>query len=75
MKAYVQILGTDTVDSSPGLLVFFDNYRYLFNAGEGMQRFCLEHKIRLSRVNQLFITGLHWQNLGGLPGNALISLS
>lgn len=45
MKVYVQFLGSETGDSSPSFLVFFENYRYLFNVGEGTQRFCLEHKV------------------------------
>lgn len=99
MKAFLQILGTDTLDTSPTLFVFFDdhrcvtiflmisivvsdggcicamyfsytlhNLRYLFNVGEGTQRFCLEHKVRLSRISNLFITRGTWKNMGGLPG-------
>ncbi|KAL6556096.1 tRNase Z trz3, mitochondrial [Orobanche gracilis] len=50
--AYVQILGTgmDTQDTSPSVLLFFDKQRFIFNAGEGLQRFCTEHKIKLSKV-------------------------
>ncbi|KAG2585977.1 hypothetical protein PVAP13_5NG004600 [Panicum virgatum] len=50
---YVQILGTgmDTQDTSPSILLFFDKQRFIFNAGEGLQRFCTEHKIKLSKVN------------------------
>lgn len=49
---YVQILGTgmDTQDTSPSVLLFFDKQRFIFNAGEGLQRFCTEHKIKLSKV-------------------------
>jgi ribonuclease Z len=67
-KAFIQVLGTDNGDASPSILVFFDNHRYLFNVGEGAQRFCLEHKVRIAKVNHLFVTGSHWNNLGGLPG-------
>ncbi|KAG1335050.1 tRNAse Z TRZ4, mitochondrial [Cocos nucifera] len=50
---YVQILGTgmDTQDTSPSVLLFFDKQRFIFNAGEGLQRFCTEHKIKLSKIN------------------------
>ncbi|CAB4299771.1 unnamed protein product [Prunus armeniaca] len=40
--------GMDTQDTSPSVLLFFDKQR--FNAGEGLQRFCTEHKIKLSKV-------------------------
>jgi ribonuclease Z len=46
MKIYAQVLGTATGDSTPTLLIFFDQKRFLFNCGEGTQRFCTEHKAR-----------------------------
>jgi ribonuclease Z len=61
----------DTGDSTPTLLVFFDSKRYLFNCGEGTQRFCTEHRVRLARVDNIFITRLSWENVGGLPGAIL----
>ncbi|CAL9030346.1 unnamed protein product [Prunus brigantina] len=39
----------DTQDASPSVLLFFDKQRFIFNAGEGLQRFCTEHKIKLSK--------------------------
>lgn len=53
--AYAQILGTgmDTQDTSSSVLLFFDKQRFIFNAGEGLQRFCTEHKIKLSKVSFL----------------------
>ena len=41
-------------DSTSSLLVFFDNQRYLFDVGEGTQRFCLEHSISFSFFSSLF---------------------
>jgi hypothetical protein len=34
------------------VLLFFDNNRYLFNAGEGIQRHFIEHKQRMKKVRQ-----------------------
>jgi hypothetical protein len=50
--SFVQILGTgmDTGDTAPSVLLFFDQRRFIFNAGEGLQRFCIEHKIKLSKA-------------------------
>lgn len=67
-KVHMQLIGTATGDTSPGLLLFFENKRYLFNFGEGMQRFCMEHKVRLSRVNDIFVTRITSSSVGGLPG-------
>eukprot|EP01114_Cavostelium_apophysatum_P023195 TRINITY_DN8664_c0_g1_i2.p1 TRINITY_DN8664_c0_g1~~TRINITY_DN8664_c0_g1_i2.p1 ORF type:complete len:762 (-),score=109.98 TRINITY_DN8664_c0_g1_i2:17-2302(-) len=71
-KSYVQLLSCGKCDvGTCSFLVFFDNYRYLFNVGESLQRICLEHKIRLSKVNRVFFTNASWKNVGGLPGMLL----
>lgn len=61
-------LGTDTGDSAPSVLLFFDHYRFLFNAGEGFQRFCVQHRIRMGKTTAIFGTRSTTQALGGLPG-------
>uniref|UniRef100_A0A5B6YIW4 ribonuclease Z n=2 Tax=Davidia involucrata TaxID=16924 RepID=A0A5B6YIW4_DAVIN len=67
---YVQILGTgmDTQDTSPSVLLFFDKQRFIFNAGEGLQRFCTEHKIKLSKIDHIFLSRVCSETTGGLPG-------
>ncbi|TPX59210.1 hypothetical protein SpCBS45565_g07802 [Spizellomyces sp. 'palustris'] len=70
MKSYIQILGTQTGDTTPSVLVFFDSQRYLFNAGEGTQRFCIENKVRLGKLTNVFLTRINWDTCGGIPGNA-----
>lgn len=68
--AYVQILGTgmDTHDTAPSVLLFFDKQRFIFNAGEGLQRFCTEHKIKLSKIDHIFLSRVCSETAGGLPG-------
>ncbi|KAI3856511.1 hypothetical protein MKX03_016368 [Papaver bracteatum] len=67
---YVQILGNglDTQDSSPSILLFFDSQRFIFNAGEGFQRFCTEHKIKLSKISHVLLTRICSETTGGLAG-------
>ncbi|XP_060176784.1 tRNAse Z TRZ4, mitochondrial-like isoform X2 [Lycium barbarum] len=69
-EAYVQILGTgmDTHETSPSVLLFFNKERFIFNAGEGLQRFCTEHKIKLSQVDHICLTRVCSETAGGLPG-------
>ncbi|VAH74957.1 unnamed protein product [Triticum turgidum subsp. durum] len=71
--SYVQILGTgmDTQDTAPSILLFFDKQRFIFNAGEGLQRFCTEHKIKLSKIDHIFFTRVCSETAGGLPGLVL----
>ena len=68
---YLQVLGTGSSELSPTILLFTDSHRYLFNCGESLQRVCGEHKVRLSRVRDIFLTRCTWENLGGLPGFAI----
>nr|DAD27608.1 TPA_asm: hypothetical protein HUJ06_029076 [Nelumbo nucifera] len=67
---FSQILGTgmDTQDTSPSVLLFFDKQRFIFNAGEGLQRFCTEHKIKLSKIDHMFLSRVCSETAGGLPG-------
>ncbi|XP_026385349.1 tRNAse Z TRZ4, mitochondrial-like [Papaver somniferum] len=67
---YVQILGTglDTQDTSPSICLFFDKQRFIFNAGEGLQRFCSEHKIKLSKIGHIFVSRACSETTGGLAG-------
>lgn len=67
---YLQIMGTgmDTQDTSPAVLLFFEKQRFIFNAGEGLQRFCTEHKIKLSKIDHIFLSRVCSETAGGLPG-------
>ncbi|PPD78414.1 hypothetical protein GOBAR_DD24665 [Gossypium barbadense] len=78
--AYIQILGVgmDTHDTMPSILPFFDRQRFIFNAGEGLQRFCAEHKIKLSKIatndinsfqiDHICLSRVCSETVGGLPG-------
>ncbi|BFI40606.1 ribonuclease Z [Marchantia polymorpha subsp. ruderalis] len=74
--SFVQILGTgmDTRDTSASVLLFFDKRRIVFNAGEGLQRFCIEHKIKLSKLDHVFLTRVCSETTSGVPG-LLLTLS
>ncbi|KAJ7558868.1 hypothetical protein O6H91_04G059400 [Diphasiastrum complanatum] len=74
--SYLQIIGTgmDTEDTAPSVLLFFDNKRFVFNAGEGLQRFCVEHKVKLTKIDHIFLTRVCSETTGGLAG-ALLTLA
>lgn len=67
-------VGADAPSSSPSVLLFFDRQRYLFNMGEGFQRYCVEHRIKLSRMSALLLTRVGASAAGGLPG-ALLTMA
>jgi ribonuclease Z len=64
----LQVLGLSSGLTSPSAYVITDTSRYLFNCGESLQRLSGEHKVRLSRVKDLFITSLDVNNICSLPG-------
>ncbi|KAJ8065715.1 hypothetical protein OCU04_006384 [Sclerotinia nivalis] len=74
MRNYIQFLTTPTVDT-PGttLLLHFDNKRYLIgNIAEGTQRACVQGKIGLMKVGEVFMTGkVDWASTGGMLGMIL----
>ena len=68
----VRVLASGTWDAPPSLLITCeraDRFAYLVNAGEGLQRFCVEHKMRLvGMLQRVLFTRLTWNTVGGLPG-------
>ena len=64
-SVYVQLLAGD---QTPSILLFVDGIRYLFNIPEGTQRFCMEHHVKLGKMNGIFLSGLNSTYTGGLPG-------
>lgn len=70
-KVTLQVLGTGAQGAPRSLYVFTDQTRYMFNCGEGTQRLAHEHKMKLSKLENIFITQAVWKNIGGLPGAAL----
>ncbi|KAL6102446.1 elac2 [Pungitius sinensis] len=69
--AYVQVVGAGSRDNSASLYVFSEYNRYLFNCGEGTQRLMQEHKLKAARLDNIFLTRLSWENVGGLSGMIL----
>jgi len=81
LKKVFQVLGTGADGSGPSLLLSVERIhphsregettllkRYLFNCGEGTTRFCGEHKIKLQKVNWVFLSLLAPDYCGGFPG-------
>ncbi|XP_017000181.2 ribonuclease Z, mitochondrial [Drosophila takahashii] len=67
----LQVLGSGANGAPAAVYLFTDQARYLFNCGEGTQRLAHEHKTRLSRLEQIFLTQNTWASAGGLPGLTL----
>uniref|UniRef100_A0ACB8EJV4 Zinc phosphodiesterase ELAC protein 2 n=2 Tax=Sphaerodactylus townsendi TaxID=933632 RepID=A0ACB8EJV4_9SAUR len=68
---FVQVAAAGTRDAGAALYVFSEFNRYLFNCGEGVQRLMQEHKLKVARLDNIFITRMNWANVGGLSGMIL----
>ncbi|XP_043819231.1 zinc phosphodiesterase ELAC protein 2 isoform X2 [Dromiciops gliroides] len=68
---YLQVVASGTRDAGSALYVFSEFNRYLFNCGEGIQRIMQEHKLKVARLDNIFLTRMHWSNVGGLAGMIL----
>lgn len=70
MSVKLQIIGSGALGSGPSVYLTSDNFKCLFNCGEGTQRLALEHKFKLSLEN-IFMTKKTWDRFGGVPGMCL----
>uniref|UniRef100_A0A669CS23 Zinc phosphodiesterase ELAC protein 2 n=1 Tax=Oreochromis niloticus TaxID=8128 RepID=A0A669CS23_ORENI len=68
---YLQVAGAGSRDNAASVYVFSEFNRYLFNCGEGTQRLMQEHKLKAARLDNIFLTRLSWENVGGLSGMIL----
>ncbi|KAF0711810.1 Aste57867_5068 [Aphanomyces stellatus] len=68
MPLDVQVLSVASTEMYPSVIVTGETQRYLFNAGEGLQRLCMEHRVRLGKMHHVCLTELNSSTTGGLPG-------
>ncbi|XP_035768491.1 zinc phosphodiesterase ELAC protein 2 [Neolamprologus brichardi] len=67
---YLQVVGAGSRDNAASVYVFSEFNRYLFNCGEGTQRLMQEHKLKAARLDNIFLTRLSWENVGGLSAKS-----
>ncbi|KAF8535097.1 beta-lactamase-like protein [Trichophaea hybrida] len=77
MKVHATILTAPTSDT-PGtaIIVHFDDKRYIFGRiAEGSQRAFVERRVRLAKVQDIFLTGrTEWATTGGLLDENMVTL-
>eukprot|EP00882_Tetradesmus_deserticola_P029479 GHRQ01033022.1.p1 GENE.GHRQ01033022.1~~GHRQ01033022.1.p1 ORF type:complete len:142 (+),score=29.73 GHRQ01033022.1:29-427(+) len=49
-SCHLQVINVDNSTAAPSVLLVLDNRRYLFNAGEGIQRHFIEYKQKMRQV-------------------------
>lgn len=75
MKAYLQVIGGVNNERAPSVVLHYDNQRYMFNCGEGTQRLCVENKLKLAKMKNIFLSRVNWDCVGGLPGMSTIRVA
>ena len=67
-QVWARVLGTGFGGLAPSLLLQTEHGCILFNAAEGMQRFCAANKVKFGKLHSVFLTDLAPGAFGGLPG-------
>ncbi|XP_046563093.1 zinc phosphodiesterase ELAC protein 2-like [Haliotis rubra] len=67
----VVVIGSGGRGSPRSVIIDTSISKYLFNCGEGTQRIANEHKVKLAKLENIFITYKSWDNIGGLLGMSL----
>lgn len=68
---FVQLVGTETGDTTPSILLHNQYASYIFNCGENLSRSFQAAKTDLSSLQRVFLTQLTARAIGGLPGLCL----
>lgn len=71
MRYFLQVVTSKSSLLAPSVYLFFDSCRYIFNAGDGLQRFMTEQHIRAGKVKHIFITSLKTDYICSLPSMIL----
>jgi len=69
--AFLEVLGTGALGSTPSVVISTESERVLFDCGDGTQRLCTEHGVRVSKLSRIFLTTLVPRATGGLGGMLL----
>ncbi|KAJ0391736.1 hypothetical protein P43SY_010375 [Pythium insidiosum] len=71
MVVSVQVLSVASAELAPSLLITSESQRILVDVGDGTQRLCMEHRLRLFKLTQVLLTEIATHTVGGLPGMVL----
>eukprot|EP01029_Cantina_marsupialis_P020428 TRINITY_DN4788_c0_g2_i3.p1 TRINITY_DN4788_c0_g2~~TRINITY_DN4788_c0_g2_i3.p1 ORF type:complete len:182 (-),score=40.32 TRINITY_DN4788_c0_g2_i3:212-757(-) len=74
MRIDFKLLSPDAHNNSIPVVFESQAERILFNVPEGTQRFCTEHKVRIAKIDHIFLSDVKGESCGGLIG-MLLSLS
>ncbi|OII74029.1 uncharacterized protein cubi_02831 [Cryptosporidium ubiquitum] len=67
-EIHFQCIGSKHLLSPPSLVLTYNGNKCLINVGENVQRYCFEHKIKLSKLRSILLTNISVETIGGLPG-------
>jgi ribonuclease Z len=60
LKCKLVVVGVETVDVRPCVMLVCDDKSYLINCPEGTQRLCEEYRVKLPKLSNVFFTRLAW---------------
>lgn len=62
------VLGSGAIGAPKSLYLATDNKGYLFNCGDSCQRLTSQLKLKLTKLQDIFVTQSVWENIGGITG-------
>ncbi|KZC09291.1 Ribonuclease Z, mitochondrial, partial [Dufourea novaeangliae] len=62
------VVGSGAFGSPSSIFLSTDHTNYLFNCGETTLRLLQEHRLKVVKLEHIFITTFNWSNIGGLVG-------
>lgn len=66
------VLGSGAIGTSKSLCLRICNKSYLFNCGESCHRLAHQERLKLLRLQDIFVTQSVWENIGGITGLMLM---
>lgn len=68
MNWSANVLSTVTSDTEPTIVIEFDSAKYIFNAGENINRTFIQGRPNWKKTKGIFITSVGTQRASGLAG-------
>ncbi|XP_054169006.1 ribonuclease Z, mitochondrial-like [Oppia nitens] len=70
----LHVLGNGSAGNPCSVCLASDDRLYLFNCGQGLQRFLPQYRIKAVKCENLFLTSNYWHNISGISGLLLTQI-
>lgn len=64
----LRVLSIECDHNAASIAVITESQRFIFQAGEGIQRLASEHKVKIGKIACVYLLSCDIGSVGGLPG-------